>query len=90
MSNARGLPGGMGILGFDSYINLSSSVMRSFGMLFCAPKNQNREDCFLWNIDILFDIKKAIAASNFIDIDDVSISSREIFGRCLLSFHRKI
>ena len=41
-------------------------------MLFCAPKNQNCDDCFLWNIDILFDIKKAIAASNFIDIDDTA------------------
>ena len=44
--------------------------MRSIGMLFCASKIQNRDDCFLWNIDILFD--KTIVASNFIDIDDTA------------------
>ena len=39
-------------------------------MLFCTSKIQNRDDCFLWNIDTLFD--KTIIASNFIDIDDTA------------------
>ena len=39
-------------------------------MLFCASKIPNRDDCFLWNIDILFD--KTIGASNLIDIDDTA------------------
>ena len=39
-------------------------------MLFCASKIQNRDGCFLWNIDIIFD--KTIVASNFIDIDDTA------------------
>ena len=44
--------------------------MHSFGMLFCASKIQNRDGCFLWNIDIIFD--KTTVASNFIDIDDTA------------------
>ena len=39
-------------------------------MLFCASKIQNRDGCFLWNIDIIF--HKTIVASNFIDIDDTA------------------
>ena len=57
-------------------------------MLFCASKIQNRSDCFLWNIDNIFD--KTIVASNFIDIDDTASTELTRYNRPFCTREEKI